>query len=250
VSSKDCISTTLLALKAINAFKTAVAKRAEYGRLFESNAIVQDVIGGKMSIDDTVKSLIGTGSIKGKKEMANNLDAILKASGKEAENVQDDLRQAFTLNLFKKATSGYEPNNPNMEAISPAKLATELENLFVHQSDFAKDLYGQEAVKSAQQAIKELKLISNSQAGVKNPSGSGEWLGRFLKAPGINRIPGMGLVGKAVESQKSHQAGAKVTKGLSEFIQDELKPKATFWSTVTPVAANAPVQAKNNNKEN
>lgn len=225
--------------KAIKAFREAVRQRREYGRLFETNKLVNEVVSGQKSIDDTVKNFMGTGSIKGKREMANNLEALLNASGNNSEAVQNDLKQAFTLNAFKKSLSGYEPNNPNMENISPAKLRAELENIFVHQKDFSEKLYGKEIRMNALQATKELKLISSSQAGVKNPSGSGEWLGRFLRAPGINRIPGIGIVGKAVEAQKQHQAGAKVMMGLGDFIQNETKYASPYWSLVSPVPAAA-----------
>lgn len=225
--------------KAIMAFRDAVKKRRVYGQLFETNKLVGDIVGGQKSIDDTVKNLMGTGSIKGRKDMANNLDAIIRASGKESQNVQDDLRQAFTLNAFKKSIVGYEPNNPNMEMLSAAKLKTELKDLFINQSAFSEKLYGKEVRLAALKAIKELDLISTSQVGVKNLSGSGEWLGRFLKAPGINRVPGVGLVGKAIEAQKQHVSGAKVTKGLSEFLQEQAAPKSTIWSTVAPVGTSA-----------
>lgn len=224
---------------AIKAFRDAVSQRRNYGQLFESNKFVNDIVTGQKSIDDTVKSLMGTGAIKGRTEMANNLDAILKASGGGSHNVQDDLRQAFTLNAFKRSIAGYEPNNPNVEMISPAKLKTELENLFIHQSKFAEKLYGKDAVASVRKAIKELNLISTSQAGVKNPSGSGEWLGRFLKVPGINRIPGVGLAAKAVEAQKQHVQGSQVTKGLTEFLQEQARYTSPYWSIVPPVSATA-----------
>mgnify|MGYP003664910976 CR=1 FL=1 len=230
--------------QAINAFKDAVGKRREYGQLFERNKIVQEIIGGEKSVDDTVKSLIGTGSIKGKKEMANNFDAIVKAAGEESDNVQSDLRQAFTLNLFKKSINGFEPNNPSVERISPAKLATEMENLFIHQRDFAEKLYGKDVVQEGLKGIKELKLISTSQAGVRNASGSGEWLGRFLNAPGIKRIPGVGLVGQAVEAQQAHQGAAQVNKSLHDFLKESNKPVSTIWSTV------APISTQSINKEN
>lgn len=225
--------------KAINAFKTAVSTRAEYGRMFESNAIVEDIIGGKVSVDDTVKSLLGTGSIKGKKAMEKNYDAIVKASGGQSQAVQDDLRQAFTLKLFKRSASGYEPNNPNMEMISPARLVTELESMFVNQRKFAEKLYGKDVVAGAIKAIPELKLISSSQAGVRNPSGSGEWLGRFLRAPGVSRIPGVGLISQGVEAQKKNIAGGQVMRGLGEFIDEQLIPKSTLWSPKASVAAAA-----------
>lgn len=231
---------------AIRAFRDAVKQRREYGKLFETNKLVGDVVSGQKSIDDTVKSLMGTGSIKGKKEMANNLSALVKAAGSEGDSVQNDLRQAFTLNAFKKAAIGYEPNNPSMERLSPAKLKTELENIFVHQSEFADQLYGKDVRMSALKAIKELNLISTTQANVKNPSGSGEWLGRFLKTPGVNRIPGTGLIGKALEVQKQHTGGAQVTKGLSDFITENQKYQTPFWAIVPPIPAAGLVNRQEN----
>lgn len=224
---------------AINAFRGAVSKRAEYGRLFEKNKFVDDIVHGEQSVDDVVKTLIGTGSIKGKRAMADNFDALIKASKGESDIVKADLRQAFTKKAFDKSVIGLEANNPNMERISPAKLGTELENIFVHQSKFAEKLYGKEAVKAAKQAIGELNLIASAQSNTRNPSGSGEWVGRFMKNAFVNKVPGMGLLNSAVEAQQQNIAGGVVERGLKEFMDESFKPKSAMWSTVVPVGAAA-----------
>ena len=234
--------------EAIQAFKNAVTKRRDYGNLFEKNKIVSEIVNGNKTIDDTTKSLMGTGSIKGKTEMANNLNAIIKASGEEAKNVQKDLAHAFTLKAFNKSITGYEPNNPNMPRLSPAKLASELENLFVHQNEFSEKLYGKEAVASAKKAIKELKIISTSQAGVRNPSGSGEWLGRFLKVPGIKSIPGIGLVARGIEAQNQHSKGATVINGLKNSVPEKYNPKSSFWSAGLPIGISSVNKEENQEK--
>lgn len=224
---------------AINAFKKAVSSRKEYGKLFESNKLVQDIVSGNKSVDDIVQSLIGTGSIKGKKQMNDNLKAIIKASGDQGDAVKSDLRQAFMKKVFDKSTLGTEPNNPNVARISPAKLKTELENLFVNQSAFSKNLYGEEAHKAALQAIKELELISTTQANVKNPSGSGELVGRLLKV--MNRVPvvgrAAGAVDSVVESSAKYKGSQEVIKSLEEFGESLKQPiRSTFWAIETPVA--------------
>ncbi len=229
--------------QAINAFKKAVSSRREYGKLFESNKMVEDIVSGNQSVDDTVKSLMGTGSIKGKKQMADNLNAIIKASGDQGDAVKSDLRQAFMKKVFDKSTLGTESNNPNVARLSPAKLKTELENIFVNQSQFAKSLYGDEAHKAALQAIKELELISTTQSNVKNLSGSGELVGRLLKVMGKVPIVGRtaGPINSVVESSAKFKDSQNVIKGLSEFGEKlKMDPmKSTFWSIQTPVGAEA-----------
>jgi len=366
---------------AINAFKKAVSSRREYGKLFESNKLVEDIVTGGKSVDDTVQTLIGTGSIKGKKQMADNLNAIVKAADADipaqnpikldsrkipwgkTDNVSDsdeymvmvdkinetadyisdtiegefrklglnknftinstsskqsasryieiiddntgeyisrirlsdhatpdsaapvdisfnikqdtkddilryineeiqnkiwpkaseylpkntgqgdvvksDLRQAFMKKVFDKSTLGTEPNNPNVARVSPAKLKTELENLFVNQSEFSKNLYGKEAHKAALQAIKELELISTTQANVKNPSGSGELVGRLLKV--MNKVPvvgrASGIASNIAESSTKYKGSQEVIKGLDEFGESLKKPmQSTFWAIEAPVA--------------
>ena len=228
---------------AIRAFKDAVGKRAEYGRLFEKNKFVNDIVKGEQSVDDVVKTLIGTGSIKGKKSMANNLDALLKAAKGESDVVQSDLKQAFMKKVFDRSVIGFEANNPSVQRLSPAKLATELENIFVSQSKFAEKLYGKEAVTAANQAIKQLNLISSAQSNTRNASGSGEWVGRFMQNRFLNNIPVfgqfMGLTSKAMEAQKQNVSGGAVEKGLKEFFNDIAPPSSTLWSTVAPVGTAA-----------
>lgn len=227
--------------QAINAFKKAVSTRREYGKLFESNKMVEDIVSGEQSVDDTVKSLIGSGSIKGKKQMADNLNAIIKASGDQGDAVKADLRQAFMKKVFEKSTLGTEPNNPNVMRLSPAKLKTELENIFVNQSKFSKALYGEEAHKAALQAIKELELISTTQANVKNPSGSGELVGRLLKVMGRVPVVGRaaGIVDNVAESGVKFKDSQSVIKGLSEFGESlKMEPmRSTFWAIQAPVGA-------------
>ena len=223
--------------KAINAFKDAVKQRASYGKLFESNKLVNDIVEGKAGIDDITKKLVATGSIKNQKEMANNFNAIIKASGDQAPIVQNDLRQAFTKRMFERASGGFEPGSTSVEMISPAKLLTEMENMFEHQGEFAKKLYGEDVVKAGRQAIKELNVITSQQASTRNPSGSSEAFIRFLKSPVLSKISAP--IAKIAEMQKAHTQGIKVEKGLSEFLNEEFKPQSTFWAIQAPVGVNA-----------
>lgn len=227
--------------QAISAFRDAIKARRMQGQLFESNKLVKSIASGEMSVDDTVKNLIGTGAIKGKKGMAQNLDAILKASGDDAPNVQADLKQAFVRNIYDRIKSGKLADS-EIDRLSPAKLKTELESLFVNQSDFAKKLFGNDAVKGAQQAIKELELISTTQPSVRNPSGSGELIGRFLSpllnAPGVRVATG--AVKVANDAGKSIKTSKQLDKALEEFESAINKPqKSNFWPTFGATAGSA-----------
>lgn len=227
---------------AINAFKTAVKTRAEYGKLFQSNKLVEDIVSGEKSLDDTVKAFMGTGAIKGKTEMANNLQAVLTATGKEADNVRADLQNAFMKRLYDRVSGGKLEGKPDATKVSPAKLKTELENLFVHQEEFATKLYGKDAVKTANKAIKELSLINSQQPSTKNASGSGEMIQRYLmpimeQAPVVGKlVAGSKRLGEIAKTQKDTKAAVEALSGAlpKDF---SFAPKSKIWNTGTALGA-------------
>lgn len=230
---------------AINAFKAAVSARRDYGKLFESNKLVEDIVGGKKSLDDTVKSFMGTGAIKGKSEMANNLDAVLTASGKEKDNIRSDLQNAFMKRLYDRSTNGKLEGQPDAIKISPAKLKTELENLFVHQKQFATKLYGEEAVTTANKAIKELSLINSQQPSTRNASGSGEMIQRYLmpimeQAPVVGKlVAGSKRLGEIAKQQTDTRKAVQALSGEVPKLKSDFsfKPKSTVWGSSDAVGA-------------
>lgn len=232
--------------KAINAFRDAVGKRAEYGRLFERNKMVNEFVTGKTSLDDMVSKLGAIGSIKSKREMANTLDAILTASGDQKEAVTNDLRQAFTQNMFKNSTMGYEEGNGSVMRLSPGKMKAQLENMFVNQKEFANKLYGPDSAAYARKAINELKLISSVQPHVANPSGSGELSGRLKLMTKSLATPighlSYGLfepekIGAMLEARGERN---ELAKSLGDFmVGKNLQPKSAIWSAVGPAASTA-----------
>lgn len=241
--------------EAIMAFRNAVSQRREYGQLFQGNKLVEDIVSGDKSVDDVVKNFIGTGSIKGRKEMANNLSAVLAASKGEAEQVKKDLQNAFAKRIYDRVKVGFEPGTVDRPLLSPAKLKTELQSLFVDQSDFARKLYGDETVKEAEKAIRELTIISSKQPKVGNPSGSGEWVGRLFKSS-LGKIPGIGHIGALVadagekiktqtETQKAIQSLSGVTKAQ---LPDIFAPQAKFWAAATGSTVGAMTKPKKKEK--
>ena len=184
---------------AINAFKNAVATRRAYGQMFEGNPLVEKLIAGDASVDDVTKQFIGSGAVGGKTGMLENYNALLKASSDQAPEVSSLIKNAFAQNIYNRSVSGKLANS-DVEAISPAKMKTELENLFIKQRDFATTLFGADATRNAQQAVKELSLITSKQANVGNAPNSGYTLARLAKASGlISHIP---IVGKVFEAAK------------------------------------------------
>jgi len=234
----------------INAFKNAVATRREYGQMFEGNPLVEKLVSGESSIDDITKQFVGSGAIGGKTGMLGNYNALLRASGAQAPQVQSQLQNAFAQNIYNRVTSGKLANS-DVEAISPAKMKTELENLFIKQRDFATSLYGADAVQNAQQAIKELGLITSKQANVGNPSNSGYTAMRLLKASGlISHIPVVGKIfeaAKFVGEKSAQQAQADAAAALFAGVvpKTATTPSTGFSSGVaTPFVVNSLKQAK------
>lgn len=164
---------------AILSFRDAVSKRREYGKLYESDKFVQDLVSGKKGVDDAVKDLMGTGSIVGKKRMESTYDAIIKAAGDEARIVRSDLQAGFAKKLLDQSINGLETGGENAY-LSAAKTKKALEGLFVNNRKFAEKLYGKQAVETAKKAIQDLEKISSTQVATQNPSGSGQLVLRQL----------------------------------------------------------------------
>lgn len=217
---------------AINAFRSAVKSRAEYGRLFEKNDFVRSIVDGERNLDDTVRHFVGSGGIRSQKAMAENLDAVLSAVGqREAPAVKSDLQNAFIKRIYEGAQSGRMlEGQPDVPSVSPAKLKKQLERLFVDQQEFATKLYGKDSVAEARKAIKELNTIKSVQPGVISTSGSSEWMTRFIQ-PILNRIPVVGTAsallreGKnVIAREESSKAAIKSLQGIGTFI-----PKSKIW---------------------
>lgn len=208
---------------AIMAFRDAVRKRREYGKLYESDKFVEDLVKGKMGVDDAVKNLIGTGSIVGKKRMESTYDAILKAAGDEAEAVQADLQTAFAKKLLQQSTEGLEAGG-EQAYLSAAKMQTALRGLFENNMKFAQKLYGDDAVNIARRAIDELEPIARTQASTGNPSGSGQIVLRhFMKLPVFNFIAkGFEMAGDSMKAGAVKKSFGDLVRELPTATQSEL----------------------------
>jgi len=226
---------------AIQAFRSAVSKRALFGNLFERNDFVKKLTDKSLSVDDARKLLMGTGSIKGRSAMANNFDALLKAAGNDAPLVQADLQDAFMQNIYKRSQTGTNlPNNPDVPQIGAGRLKTELENLFVNQADFAKKLYGDRAHAEALQAIKELSQIAGGKNRVFNP-GSGTPVLQYVRSI-LEKTPVVGgaatLARKAGETIAKTRKSDAVIQSLSDQIPERLtrQPRSAMWAILPATA--------------
>ncbi len=198
---------------AILAFRDAVSKRREYGKLYETDNFVKDLVSGKKGLDDAVKDLIGTGQLVGKKRMESTFDAIVKAAGDESELVIRDLQAGFAKKLLQQSIKGRAYMSPEESYLSALETQKALKGLFVNNRNFAKKLFGEDNYKAALGAIDELEIIGRSQPATQNPSGSGLYILRAL-----NKIPFMNIASKSFETAgKSIKEGA-VRKSLKELI--------------------------------
>lgn len=214
---------------AIMAFRDAVSKRREYGKLYESDRFVNDIITGKKGVDDAVKDLIGTGSIVGKKRMESTYDALIKAAGSESPLVRADLQTAFAKKLLDQSISGLEVGGENAY-LSAAKTKKALEGLFINNRKFASKLYGEESVKIAQQAIDELERISTTQAATQNPSGAGQLVMRQLMRLPILSTLKEGVNFIIVKPMKSGAVAKAVDPVVGQIQSIKVRPQSKIFS--------------------
>lgn len=223
---------------AITAFKNAVGLRAEYGRRFEQNNIVKSIVEGKTA-DDLTKDLFGSGVVSGRSEMAKNLNSILQAAGKDAQNVKADMQTAVMKRMFERSARGFEEGVEGVtpsEFISPAALSKNMKQLLANP-EFTKNLYGPKSLPVIRTVVKDLDLMVSKQPGTINNSGTAWRVANLLENRGVlNNLPGIGqvlsVVRKGSELQAAEKAAGQVSKGLSEILQfaPELAPKSNFMT--------------------
>ena len=220
---------------AILAFRKAVSMRRQYGKMYEADNTVKKIVSGEMGVDDLIKDLIGTGSIAGKRKMANKYDVLINAAGDNADDLRKNLQVAFAKKIYKGASSGFEAGSGTDEFISAAKMKNELERLFVQNKRFATKLYGKDVVDMMPKAIKELELISTLQEKTTNPSGSGDKVLRWVQRSKLNNIPGFSVISKAAENYQDTNAARKVAKAFSDVLEEDIEidaPLATYFGGI------------------
>lgn len=214
---------------AIMAFRDAVSKRREYGKLYESDKFIKDLVEGNKGLDDAVKDLIGTGSIVGKKRMEGTYDAIIKAAGDESNLVRADLQAAFAKKLLDQSITGLEAGGERAY-LSAAKTKKALEGLFVNNKNFAKKLYGENAVNAARQAIDELEKISSTQAATQNPSGTGQMVLRnIMRLPFIQTLK-EGVNFAVVKPMRTGQVAKSVDPVVSQIQSIQITPQSSLFA--------------------
>lgn len=231
----------------IQAYKDAVAARAAHGARFENNDLLDNIqhIGEKgypKSVDDLTNDFYSSGAIKGKQGMADNYQALIKAAGTRAPEVQQHLQNGFAQKVFENSTDGRLPGSES-PAISPAKLKTQLTNLFVNQRELATNLYGQDTVDRANGLIKELTL-SEKQPKVVNNSGT-SYMQKHIQNSLTDLLPGWAKfvvnTGKAafkggIEAKQAGEASTAFSGQTPKRFQPAVKnptSQAPAWMTST-----------------
>lgn len=227
--------------EAINAFKEAVGTRRQYGNMFEGNDVLESIVDGTKSIDDIARDFVGSASTASKQGMLDDYSALIRASGAQAPLVRGQLQNAFAQKIYNRVADGKLANS-NIDAISPAKLKTELENMFVNQKELATALYGEEAVAQANAAIKELNLITSKQSNVGNASNSGytlDRLQRMANASGfLSHIPGYKWtadIGKsALSAIRNGKYGTEAAQSFTGRIPKSMESKVPKITITRP----------------
>lgn len=224
----------------IQAYKEANAARSAHGTQFEGNNLVEDLTsmgekGSTKSIDDLAKNAFGSGAISGKQGMLDNYQSVMKAAGERAPEVQAHLQQGYAQKLFNGSADGKLAGGSET-AISPKKMQTQFENMFVKQREFAKSLYGDEAVANADKVISELKQINSAQPYTTNSSGTATTAAQLQQtaqklSKTISHMPYIGHI-----AWKLRLAGYGLSKVLNLGEASELEGQAatTFSGKVPP----------------
>ena len=214
----------------INAFKNAVAERAEYGRRYEGNDVVDNILAGKnggKSIDDITNDIVGSGKPGMKTGMLDNYNAMLRAAGSQALQVRQHLQNAFAQKIYNFATEKTgNLANSSEKAISPAKLQTAMQNVFVRQRELATSLFGSQAVDKANQVIDNLGKITSKQANVGNSSNSGYTLMRAMTDKGslLTKLPGLKWLDGLVAASKENAAARDAKLAFSNKEPTRFQP--------------------------
>jgi hypothetical protein len=219
---------------AIEAYKAAVGKRAAFGKQFESNEIVNDILTGisgegvnavRYTPEQAVNMLIGSGKLSGKANAAIPVQALLKAAGEQAPQVADDLRAGVLQRILSRSKGGFQAGT-DTQMLSMAAFETELGDFLDKNNSLAKVLFDEDQLKLLRQLRGDAQKIKKAQPGTRNPSGTAKRSLDIAALSGLVKITGnIPIVGntlgrgieKVAQGAENFQANQALDKVLTEF---------------------------------
>lgn len=186
---------------AIDAFRAAGRQRAEFGKLYESDKVVNRLVTSlkdqePLTVREVSNMVFGADQITGKKESLKTIKAIT-AAAKDPEGTTQKFKQGILMRVLKDAESAQEIDKVGNAFISPAKLNTNLKQL-LEDKELVNHLFNPKEVANLHELQKTINLISSKKPGSVNNSNSFEKLAQLWQ--GMSGIPILSVIPKATNA--------------------------------------------------
>jgi len=199
--------------KVIQLYKKANEARKIQGRLFEDNQAIFDLVRNRDLQPENVANVIfGAGLGKKGKSAAGTTGQIARdiiaATGENSAEARELLRKGVMSRVLSRSISG--------ETVSPAKLATNLEEVFKNQPTLRDQLFDASEIESVAKLTSELNQLVRAEArDIASTSGSGEVAPRVL----MKFLKLTPVVGQTIDFATT--AGADLAKGKTKKILEK-----------------------------
>lgn len=197
---------------AISAFKKARGLRARLGKLYEQNKIVDDVTTGAIETpEQLVQKLIGAGKLNGNKVSGNTAKQLIKASRGKSEETRQSLQDALLSRMLTRSKGDALIPGTETKAVSFKKLETNLGDLLDDNATLAKEVFGDEKIKTLRQLQRDLTRM-NKRPGIVNNSNSANIFLRAMQGAGgfaKRHLPLVGTVDDFVVKPMSGASSAQ-----------------------------------------
>lgn len=204
----------------VKAYKNARDLRADFGKRFESNEIVKDILTSDYTPETVVGKIYGAGTFKGKSEASNTVNALIKAAGEQAPQVKNQLKFALVDRLMSRSASNEVDDLGNI-IISPAKMRTNINELLNNNRSLANSLLTPEDIALLKDTGQALDKIVSVKPGAINTSNSGEKI-----LANMGRLAGIPIAGDIARSFSNAKSARQAMRALSAMHYQVYKPTA------------------------
>lgn len=203
--------------QALQAYKNARNLRKDFGKRFESDKIVAKILtNDELTPQNVVNMITGAGSISGKQNTANTINALYKAAGDNKQQVQQQLKSATIDRLFSRSTSS-ELGSTGEQLLSFAKLDKELNQLLNKNSTLASRVFDKKELESLKGIRQALNVINSKKPGVVNNSNTFEKLSQNIGT--FKTIPIMNIVSQSLKDASSAKQAARAIGQIKPIIE-------------------------------
>lgn len=218
--------------KVVDGIIEARGLRREMGKRFESDKIVKRILDNPDFTPEKVTNLIiGAGKLGAKSDSGNTVKALLAAAGNRAPEAQGQIKDAVINRILTRSKTKELTGKEGNTFISPAKLSTNIQDLFDNNKSLATVVFSKDEIKGLRSLQTELGKIASVRPGGSNVSGSGAVITRGIRDI-VGNVPLLGPLINGLGDISSASQALRAISQIDELLTPQVAGKAFILSGI------------------